>query len=179
MLSAPTDPQPAAPTLGSTAEAGLLRRWCALAYEALLLAALLLVAGFAVLPLVGMPGTGQPRAATDLYVLPAGSRAFLFVFYVAVAGIYFTRFWTKGRRTLPMKTWGLGLLGPSESPLGSRVAIIRYFAGWIGPLTGLAGYALWGRWGLLAGLLNYYWAWLDPDRRFLHDRIAGTRIVRR
>jgi uncharacterized RDD family membrane protein YckC len=25
--------------------------------------------------------------------------------------------------------------------------------------------------------VNYGWALLDPDRRFLHDRIAGTRLV--
>jgi uncharacterized RDD family membrane protein YckC len=141
--------------------------------------AVLLVAGFAALPFVGPFGAGAPRGAGDLYLLPPASRAFLFVFYIVVAGIYFTGFWIKGRRTLPMKTWDLGLEGPGGREVDRNVAIARYFAGWIGPAAGLAGYLLIGRWGLLAGLLNFCWAWIDPDRRFLHDRIAGTRIVRR
>jgi len=39
---------------------------------------------------------------------------------------------------------------------------------------GAAGYAR-SAVGLLA--LNYAWALVDPDRQFLHDRIAGTRLV--
>jgi len=32
-------------------------------------------------------------------------------------------------------------------------------------------------WLVVAGF-NFLWAAVDPDRQFLHDRIAGTRIVR-
>ena len=37
--------------------------------------------------------------------------------------------------------------------------------------TGYGHHALW----LL--VVGYLWAILDADRQFLHDRIAGTRIV--
>ena len=158
-------------------EASLLRRWGALLYEGLLLTALLLIAGFAMLPLVGSPPAGG-HSADRLYLLPMASRAFLFVFYVVVLGIYCLVFWTGGRRSLAMKTWDLTIRTAAGGSLESRDAIKRYLAAWIGPASGLVAYATLGRWGLLAGLINYYWAWLDPGSRFLHDRIAGTRIIR-
>jgi hypothetical protein len=77
-----------------------------------------------------------------------------------------------------MKTWGLKLVGrdgrPNRRPVGDpafRGRLPRSAAG-------LAGYALLGRWGLLFGLINHAWGSLDPDRQFLHDRIAGTQLVR-
>lgn len=158
--------------------AGWLKRWSALVYEGLLLFALLLVAGFAALPLIGPAHSGTAYSPGQLYVLPAASSAFLFFLYVVVAGVYCVGFWSNGRRTLAMKTWGLALATGDGRELDIRRATIRYFAAWIGPAAGLVGFMLLGTWGLAAGLLNYYWGWLDPDRQFLHDRIAGTRIIR-
>jgi uncharacterized RDD family membrane protein YckC len=158
--------------------AGLGRRWCALVYEGFLLAAVLLIAGFAALPLIGPVNTGTAYSARQLYVLPWSSSAFLSLFYVAVAGVYCIFFWSNGRRTLAMKTWGLALATGDGRQVDVRHATKRYLGAWIGPAAGLAGFVLFGSWGLWAGLLNYYCAWIDRDRQFLHDRIAGTRIVR-
>ena len=158
--------------------AGLSRRWSALVYEGFLLFALLLVAGFAALPLIGPGHSGTTYSAHELYVLRASSSAFLFVLYVVVAGVYCVGFWSDGRQTLAMKTWGLALVTGDGREVDVRRATIRYFAAWIGPIAGLGGFALLGAWGMAAGLLNYYWGWLDPDHQFLHDRIAGTRIIR-
>ena len=158
--------------------AGLVRRLGALVYEGLLLFALLLVAGFAILPVVGPRTVQGSHAASDLYVLPTASGAFLFLYYFVVAGVYCITLWSGGRRTLAMKTWGLGLSARDGSPPGRRQATGRYFAAWIGPALGLACYMAVGRWGLFAGLLGYAWALVDRDRQFLQDRLAGTRIVR-
>jgi uncharacterized RDD family membrane protein YckC len=144
-----------------------------------LLAAILLIAGFALLPLVNPGAPGGIASADQLYVLPAATRAFVLFFYIALTGLYFVTFWTDGRRTLPMKTWGMALVRTNGASVDLRRAIVRFAAAWIGAVTGICGYAVAGRWGLLAGLLNYSWAWFDADRQFLHDRIAGTRIVRR
>jgi uncharacterized RDD family membrane protein YckC len=168
-------PSPATPPLPL---AGLRRRWAALVYEGLLLAALLLIAGFAVLPLLDPGGRASSYSAEQLYVLPPASRAFLLFYYVAVTGAYCVGFWSGGRRTLPMKTWGLALVRPDGVAIDVRLATQRFAAGWIGPAAGLAGYAALGRWGFALGLVNHAWGWVDPDRQFLHDRIAGTRIVR-
>ena len=146
-------------------------------YEMLLIAAVMLVAGFAVLPLLGAPPSAD-RGASALQILPLPTRAFLFVYYVAVLGAYSVYFWTRGRRTLGMKTWRLRLEARDGQRLDARNAIKRYVFAWIGPALGLVAYASIGRWGLLAGLANYAWAWIDRDKLFLHDRLAGTRIIR-
>lgn len=166
------------PGIETLTRAGLGRRWCALVYEGFLLSALILVAGFALLPIVGPPHAGLSYSARELYLLPPASSAFLFLAYTLVAGGYCIGLWSNGRRTLAMKTWGLGLVSAAGRPVDVRQATRRYLAAWIGPAAGLTGYFLFGGWGLTAGLLNYYWGWLDPDGQFLHDRIAGTRLTR-
>ena len=146
-------------------------------YEMLLIAAVMLVAGFAVLPLLGAPLSSE-RGASSLQILPPATRAFLFLYYIAVLGAYSVYSWTRDRRTLGMKTWRLRLEARDGQPLDARDAIKRYVFAWIGPALGLAVYVSLGRWGLLAGFVNYAWAWIDRDKLFLHDRLAGTRIVR-
>lgn len=170
-------PRSGDPSASPSEPASLLRRWGALIYEALLLFAIMLVAGFAILPFIGSEAPAA-HTADRLYVLPMASRAFLFLVYVAVIGAYCIGFWTAGHRTLAMKTWGLSLQTSSGGPLAARAAIKRYLAAWIGPAAGLVAFAAVGRWGLLAGLINYYWAWLDGNSLFLHDRLAGTQIIR-
>lgn len=158
--------------------ASLSRRWAALVYEGFLLFALLLVGGFAVLPFVNPLPAGGSHSVDQLYVLPAASRAFLLCYYIAVTGAYCVGFWSNGRRTLAMKTWGLALARPDAGSIDTRLATRRFFAAWIGPVAGLGGYLVLGRWGLVLGLLNHGWGWIDVDRQFLHDRLAGTRLVR-
>ena len=63
-----------------------------------------------------------------------------------------------------------------------KTALLRYLAAWIGPALAVVAYAVLARIGLgahaawLVGL-NFLWAFVDPERQFLHDRLAGTRIV--
>ena len=159
--------------------APLLRRFAALLYESLLLGALLLLAGFALAAIVSPspdPGLRSPQIPS----LPARilTLAALFV----VAGAYYVWSWTGGRRSLPMKTWRLRLVRIDGRSLDARTALTRYVAAWIGPVlmilayaalqpTGHARFAFW-----LLGV-NYAWALIDRDRRFLHDRIARTRLI--
>jgi len=156
------------------ASAGLARRLASLVYEGLIVAAIVLLAGFALTPLMSpsvSPGTAP--------VLPGSrGRTAGFVALVAILGAYFAWCWTAGRRTLPMKTWRLRLVGPTGAPLATARAIARYGAAWIGPAIAVAAYAsTHSRYAALALALGYAWALVDPDRRFLHDRLAGTRIV--
>ncbi|TAG78390.1 MAG: hypothetical protein EAZ24_06775, partial [Burkholderiales bacterium] len=62
-----------------------------------------------------------------------------------------------------------------------KQAIVRYVAAWIGPALALLVFTLIGGksgplW-FIALISNFAWAIVDRDRQFLHDRIAGTRIV--
>ena len=157
--------------------AGLGRRWCALVYEAFLMFALLLVAGFAALPLIGPHPAGASLSARQFYLLPIASSAFLFLYYVVVAGVYCIGFWSNGRRTLAMKTWGMRLAASGGCPLDIHQATKRYLAAWIGPAAAFTASGAIGIWGLAILPLNYYWGWLDRERQFLHDRLAGTRVI--
>lgn len=168
---------------GALAPASLARRAGALIYEWLLLTALLFVASFALLPLVSPePATLAPTARTlQLPSIPA--RAFTFLTLFAVGALYFVTSWTGGRRTLAMKTWRLRLVGPDGVAPDRQRALLRYLAAWIGPALALAAYVALRPLGLSAHVVwlvafNWLWALVDRDRCFLHDRIAGTRLVR-
>lgn len=109
-----------------------------------------------------------------------GQQAFLFL----VLGIYFTWFWHKGQ-TLAMKTWHIRVVDRFGRPLTQARALLRYVLAWLWflpPLAFLAPFhpvsgaetsvVIFGWvivWMLLARFL--------PQRQFLHDLLAGTRLV--
>jgi uncharacterized RDD family membrane protein YckC len=157
--------------------ASLTRRLAALGYEALLLVAMAFVAGFLFVPFLPQDASRQ-TLTTPSHV----ARALMFVVLVAAAGVYYAWCWSGGRRTLPQKTWQLRLVDDQGTAPARARALMRYAAFWIGPALALIGYAAlhaagYGRNALAFGALNYCWAIADPDRQFLHDRIAGTFVV--
>ena len=131
--------------------AGIGRRLLAMIYEALLLAGVVVVT--LVFPHL-LLGAFAHRLAT-----PTLLWAHLFV----VLLIYCVGFWSHGGQTLAMKTWRLRLLTRSGDPVRPPQALLRYLLCW--PSLCLGG----------VGLL---WAFFDRDRQFLHDRLAGTRLLR-
>ncbi|MBK9117194.1 MAG: RDD family protein [Betaproteobacteria bacterium] len=166
-MTAPIAPPPA----------GLARRFAALVYELLLATAIVLITGFAALPLV------SPGASGALEVPGLAQRVVLFCLVFTALAAYFTWSWSRGRRTLPMKTWRLALVLADGRAVPVRAALARYLAAWIGPALAVGIYAALRPAGLGAHAawlvaFNFLWAFVDPARAFLHDRIAGTRIVR-
>jgi uncharacterized RDD family membrane protein YckC len=161
---------------GAPVPAPLLRRFGAVLYEALLLAALVLLTGFVLLPIT------SGASAQAIVIARPVPRAISFAVIVLVVGVYCVHFWSNGRRTLPMKTWRLELVRRDGSALPMSTAIGRYAAAWVGPLLALAAYVALrdlghARQGLWLLAFNYAWAFVDRERLFLHDRLAGTRIV--
>ena len=129
--------------------AGRARRFLALGYEALLLGALLLAGSLPFVMLV--------HGADHAWARP------LFQFYlVALAAVYFVWQWRRGGQTLAMKTWRLRLVTRGGAGLGWGQAMTRF-------LLALPGTLLLG-----AGFL---WALVDREGLFLHDRLAGTKII--
>ena len=160
--------------------AGLLRRLAAAVYEGLLLAALLFITAFVLLPVVSPVSS---VGAGNLTVPAAPVRVMLFCTLFAIAAAYFVWSWTGGRRTLPMKTWRLWIVAAGDSPPSRKAALARYLAAWIGPALAVIAFAALERrqpFALAFALCiaNFLWAFVDSDRQFLHDRVAGTRIVR-
>jgi uncharacterized RDD family membrane protein YckC len=129
--------------------AGLTRRLLSLGYEALLIAAL---------ALAGM----VPFVILADGLDPAFKRPLNQVYLILLAGAYFVRQWTRGGQTLAMKTWRLKLVTREGAPLTLGQGIRRFAFALAGTALGGSGFA---------------WALFDRDRQFLHDRLAGTRIV--
>jgi uncharacterized RDD family membrane protein YckC len=141
-------------------------------YEAMLLFAVLFISGWLFSTLL------QQRHA--LY-LRNGLQDWLFF----VLGVYFVWFWTHSGQTLAMKTWRIRLVTREGNAVSTKRAIGRYFLAWCWVLPGLAATWLLGAKGWFLALIPaanvILWAltiYLDPQRQFLHDRIAGTKVVR-
>lgn len=128
----------------------LRRRMASMAYESLLLLGVLSVTFMLPNLALGM-GLG--------IVLPGWV---LMIHVFLVLGAYFVWYWHHGGQTLAMQTWKIRLSTPSGlQPSLARLAL-RYTLAWPSIIY------------LGAGL---FWALFDRDRQFLHDRLAGTRIL--
>jgi len=130
--------------------APLPARLASMLYDALLALALLFIAAIPFLKIVGDASAPGRRLAFQLYLL-------------AVLYGYFAVFWVRGGQTLAMKTWRIRLVDVTGAPIGLGRAALRF-------MLALAGLALFG--------VTIVWALFDRDRQFLHDRLAGTRLVR-
>lgn len=96
--------------------------------------------------------------------------------------------WVRGGQTLPMKVWRIRVVDSSGQGLRWPQAAWRFVVAlvlWLGlPLAAyvslsdgrafspalVALSALWG-------LVTVCYAWFDPQKQFLHDRLAGTRLI--
>ena len=76
------------------------------------------------------------------------------LFILVVFAGYFLWSWLRGGQTLAMKAWGIRLVDVTPAK-----ALLRFV--------------------LAVALLpvSVAWALFDRDRQFLHDRLAGTRLV--
>ena len=106
-------------------------------------------------------------------------QAFVFV----VLGIYFTWLWSKGQ-TLAMKTWRIKVVDKYGQPLTQARALLRYvwswlwfvpplLCAWLFELKGPESGVLVVGWVLVWALLSRF----HPQQQYLHDVLAGTRLV--
>ena len=129
---------------------GVLRRLVAMAYEALLLSGVVAIA--LVFPHL-LIGAFAHRIAAPVLLW-----AHLFLILLA----YFVGFWSYGGQTLSMKTWRIRLVTKTGEAIRPAQAMRRFL--WCWPSFALGGIGL-------------IWAFFDRDRQFLHDRLAGTRLI--
>lgn len=129
--------------------------------------------------------------AVTLYLLVTGNRQGpmyqhgLKFFLFLVTAAYFVHFWTDSGHTLAMKTWRIKLVKPGHARLPYRVAVARYLLAWGWFLPALIVCAVFGIKGkaevaatIAAGVAAWgLTAFLDKDRQFLHDKLAGTRLI--
>ena len=165
-----------AATLAPLENASLWRRFGAFVHELLFLVAYLFITGLIFASLSGESmSAGRPQLLTGPIAIFQQAYLFLSI------GAYFIYFWINGRRTLAFKTWHLKLVSSNGSVVSRKQAVIRYLVTWIGPALGLTMFLLIGTrgsaWWIFGLFANFLWAVADPARQFLHDRIAGTRVV--
>jgi len=130
--------------------APFLVRIAAMIYESLLVTAVVFVASFIIIPVVGEMHAPWQRHLFQAYIL-------------GVLFAYFSAFWLRSGQTLAMKTWRIRLVNADGGTLTFKQAVLRFFLALLGLLLAGAG---------------FWWALFDRDRQFLHDRIAGTRLIR-
>jgi uncharacterized RDD family membrane protein YckC len=161
--------------------AGAFRRFAALVYDLMLLAAVLFLGTLALLPFTG----GQAITPQD-----SGLWELLYRVYVAALALgYFGVSWTRRGQTLGMMSWKIRVercdgtrLGWLDClrrlAVGATLAIGAAIGSWLlrspaGTPAWFGGCALW-----LPVAVNYLWLWRGGESRTLHDRLSGCRMVR-
>ncbi|MFT3734421.1 MAG: RDD family protein [Rhodocyclaceae bacterium] len=133
--------------------ASLRRRLACMLYESLPTFGVGAIFWFA--PLVGLHGAG---------LNVAGSLEWLALFLVL--GVYFVFVWKRLGQTLAMQTWRIQLMNATTGSAPSwRQCVIRYVVAWPSLLLIISG----------VGIL--WAAFVDRDRQFVHDRLAGTCVI--
>lgn len=130
---------------------GLGRRLLAMAYDALVVVALLLLAtGLALLA-----GSGQVTAGKD----PLFSLYLLMVWF-----LYFAWCWRRGGMTVGMRAWRIVLRSDDGSEAGWGQCAVRFL------VAILSAACL---------FLGFCWSLFDERKRTWHDRASRTRLIRR
>jgi uncharacterized RDD family membrane protein YckC len=151
----------------------LKRRLICLVYEAFLLAA------------VEMLATLLYALATRNQHTPTIDHGLRFVLFLVTAA-YFIHFWTDSGHTLAMKTWRIKLVKVGYARVPLRAAALRFLLAWGWFLPALVvSYAFnltanksYFSLALVVGIIAWAsTAFLDKDRQFLHDKLAGTRLI--
>ena len=119
-------------------------------YDAVPMAALLMLASGAFVALAG----GRTVEHAPLLALVE------FVLLWALCGVYFVLSWQRGGQTLGMRPWRLKLVAADGRPASPRALWLRYAVGSVTPVVG------------------WLWCFFDAERRALCDLAAGTVFVR-
>jgi uncharacterized RDD family membrane protein YckC len=174
-----TDPIDSSGTRPDLMTPSVARRMACWLYEGVLLFGVLVTAGLAYFIAAYWTSGLGPSDVGQHPLLRSGFQATCFL----SLGIYFIWFWTHGQ-TLAMKTWHIRVVDSTGHALTQKLALVRYMASWLWflppllvtlPLGLPARQVAWIMLGWVA-----IWAGLSrlhPQRQFLHDALAGTRLV--
>ena len=103
------------------ASAPFLARIAAMIYESLLVTAVVFVASFIIIPVVGEMHAPWQRHLFQVYIL-------------GILFAYFSAFWLRSGQTLAMKTWRIRLVQENGETLTFRQALLRFFLALLGLL---------------------------------------------
>lgn len=131
--------------------ASVRRRLVSLVYEAFLVMAVLALFFFI------------PHIVLGVMTGAAFAPWVLLLHLFLVTGLYFVWYWHRHGATLAMQTWRLRVVDARDGTLLTLPrAALRYALSW--PSLFCLG-------------VGYVWAFADPDRQFMHDRLVGSCVV--
>jgi uncharacterized RDD family membrane protein YckC len=161
------------PATSRLASAGRWRRFASMMYEGILLFGVVFLASYLFDTLT------QSRSGL---MFRHGRQAILFV----AIGVYFVLCWRSRGQTLPMKTWNIRLVERNGASPAVPQLLLRYVLVWPVPLLAAvlvraashaSGYSSTDLLIVFTPFTLFIWSWFDADGQFLHDRVAGTRLV--
>lgn len=105
---------------------------------------------------------------TALFLMLAGDathgakRVLLQFFLWLAAGVYYVRCWSRSGQTLAMQAWKLKVVDSDNQTISLPQACLRYV------LASLS---------LVVFGVGYFWAIMDKQNLYLHDRLLKLRIL--
>lgn len=104
-------------------------------------------------------------AAVYFYVVPLGhsilQRLLLLAYLASCVCVYHTLYLRMGQKTLAMASWKIRITSVNGGNPTFPTLMLR-------ALLALLSFVFLG--------IGHLWAFFDPERRFLHDRVAGTAL---
>lgn len=141
-------PSGPAPAHLEHAPCGLVRRLASMAYDSLLVIALLFAAGFVAVIVFGDD-------------VPSGTLWFQFLLLV-VWWAYFAVCWKMGGQTVAMRTWRIRLIGADGAAITWTDTVVRFALAFVSAAAAGLGFA---------------WSLFDAQKRGWHDIGSATRLV--
>ncbi len=135
-------------TNGPYPNASLTRRLAAICYDAFLIAALIMIAGFVAVTVIGH-GNSVKGTWFQLYI------------YLVVLG-FFVTFWRIKGQTLGMQVWRIRTVNGDGQIMSYAQCLTRFLAATL---------------SLVCATLGFWWMLVDRDRLMWHDRLSGTRVI--
>lgn len=130
--------------------AGVLVRFAAFLYDALLIIGLWFLVG-AIFVAVN---AGESVSANN---------PFLSIVLFLVTFWFNCHFWRRGGQTLGMRAWRLRLINQHDTGLSLQQCLLRFIVAMCSILT--------------CGL-GYFWSYVDKDKLTWQDRLSNTRVIR-
>lgn len=132
-------------------QCSLGRRLAAIFYDTILLIALIAIANFLLIIVMG-----NELAAT------VSTNPLIYIYYLGVSLLFFGWFWIHGGQTLGMRVWRVKIISETEKPLSWSQAAIRLGVAILSWVCVGAG---------------FIWALFNNENRGWHDMASKSRLI--
>ena len=139
----------------------LVKRLFAIAYDLLLLTALLFAVGVLVAGIMTFT-LNEGNAITEEHPFYFESQLIILSIMICASYVFFGWFWIHGGQTLGMKTWRIQLTTRNNKNMSWKQAAIRFLVAFIS-------------WLILG--MGFLWSLFDKEKRTWHDILSATKLI--